>query len=104
MTSQEIVAEIVAIFDREQVPDLAAAMILTEVAGRRVFKDAVIISTACGWMRSWDAGAARAVLAAVGWGSCATSPVRPTFSMLPIRFPNAVHGKQPMQKIPVSSG
>jgi hypothetical protein len=40
MTSQEIVA----IFDREGVPDLAAAMILTEVAGRRVFKNAVIIS------------------------------------------------------------
>jgi hypothetical protein len=33
MTSQEIVAEIVAIIDREDVPSIAVPLILTEVAG-----------------------------------------------------------------------
>ena len=44
MKTQQIIDEIVAVLDRERVPNVMAALILTEVAACRVFKDAVVVS------------------------------------------------------------
>ena len=44
MKTQQIIDEIVAVLDRERVPNVMAALILTEVAAGRVFKDAVVVS------------------------------------------------------------